>query len=143
MPSLRKRQTWALVGAFAALLVAAACTNPPAPTPASGPPRGVPPAPPETGSAAPSEPPRIWVSGTVTDVTDARIDVREVSGQDVTMQRLAAGTTSFYRVSNGVWAKLAPAAQVPAGQTACTEALLAGTNLLALRVFLGTGCGPA
>jgi hypothetical protein len=143
MPSLRKRQTWPVAGAIAAALVAAAGTNPPPAAPATGPPRGVPAAPPETGSAAPSEPARVWISGTLTDVTDARIDVREPSGQDVTMQRLAAGTTSFYRVSNGGWAKLAPQAQVSAGQTACTEALLAGTNLLALRVFLGTGCGPA
>ena len=139
MPSLRKRQTWAVAGVIAAIVMAGACTNPPA---RQGPPR-IPPAPPETGSAAPSEPPSVWIAGILTDVTDAGIDVREPSGQDVTMQRLAAGTTSFYRVSNGAWAKLAPAAQVSAGQTACIEALLAGTNLLALRVFLGVGCGPA
>jgi hypothetical protein len=128
---------------LAAALLAAACTNPQPPARTAAPPPGVPPAPPETGSAAPGEPPRVWISGTLTDVTDARIDVREASGQDVTMQRLAAGTTSFFRVSNGAWEKLAPAAQVSAGQAACTEALLAGRNLLALRVFLGTGCGPA
>ena len=122
-----------------AIALAGACAKA---APSPGRPR-IPPAPPETGSAAPSEPPRVWISGTVTDVTGARIDVREASGQDVTMQRLAAGTTSFYRVSDGAWAKLAPEAQVAAGQSACTEALLAGTNLLALRVFLGTGCGPA
>jgi hypothetical protein len=139
MPSLRKRQTWAVAGAIAAIALAGACTNPPS---GEGPPR-IPPPPPETESAAPSEPPSVWIAGTLTDVTDARIDVREPSGQDVTMQRLAAGTTTFYRVSNGVWAKLAPEAQVSAGQNACTEALLAGTNLLALRVFLGTECGPA
>jgi len=121
MPSLRKRQTWALAGAVAAIARTGASTNP---TPTEG-------------------PPRVWISGTLADVRDARIDVREASGQDVTIQRLAAGTTSFYRVSDGAWAKLAPEAQVSTGQTACTEALLAGTNLLALRVFLGTGCGPA
>jgi hypothetical protein len=139
MPSLRKRQTWAVAGAVAAIALAGACTKP---APAEGPPR-IPPAPPETGPAAPSEPPRVWISGTLTDVTGARIDVREASGQEVAMQRLAAGTTSFFRVSDGAWAKLAPEAQVSAGQTACTEALLAGTSLLALRVFLGTECGPA
>jgi hypothetical protein len=126
------------VAVIAAIALTGACTNP---APTQGPPR-VPPAPQETGSA-PSEPPHVWVAGTLTDVTDARIDVRETSGQDVSMQRLAAGTTSFYRVSNGAWAKLAPAAQVSAGQPACTEALLAGTNLVALRIFLGTECGPA
>jgi hypothetical protein len=142
MPWLRERQTRAVAAAIGAALLAAACTNPP--PPAASPPRGVPPAPPqETTSVAPGEPARVWIAGTLTDVTDARIDVREASGQDVTLQRLAAGTTSFYRISNGAWAKLAPQAQVSAGQTACTEALLAGRNLLALRVFLGTGCGPS
>jgi hypothetical protein len=141
MPSLRGRQTRAVAGAIAVVLLAAACTKN---TPAAAPSRGVPPAPPEaTTSIAPGEPARIWIAGTLTDVTAARIDVREASGQDVTMQRLAAGTTSFYRISNGAWARLAPQAQVSAGQAACAEALLAGTNLLALRVFLGTGCGPA
>jgi len=139
MPALRKRQTRAVVAAIAAIVLAGACTNPP---PAQGPPR-VPPAPAETASAAPNEPPRVWIAGTLTDVTDSRIGVREPSGQDVSLQRLAAGTTSFYRVSDGAWARLAPEAQVSAGQTACAEALLSGTNLLALRVFLGTACGPA
>jgi hypothetical protein len=142
MPSLRERQTWAVAGAIAAALLAVACTNPP--PPAAAPSTGEPPVPPaHATSVAPGEPPRVWIAGTLTDVTDSRIDVREPSGQDVTLQRLAAGTTSFYRISNGAWAKLAPQAQVPAGETACTEALLAGTNLLALRVFLGAGCGPA
>jgi len=141
MPSLRERQTRAVAGAIASVLLVAACTNPP--PPATGPPAGIPPAPQDTKSVAPGEPPRVWIAGTLTDVTDARIDVREPSGQDVTLQRLAAGTTSFFRISNGAWARLAPQAQVPAGQTACAEALLAGTNLLALRVFLGTECGPA
>jgi hypothetical protein len=141
MPALPKRQTSAVWAALAVILVAAACTKP---APAATAPRGVPPAPPvATQSVAPGEPPRIWIAGTLTDVTDSRIDLREASGQDVSMQRLAAGTTAFYRISDGAWAKLSPEAQVRAGQAACTEALLDGTNLLALRVFLGTECGPA
>jgi hypothetical protein len=140
MPALRKRQTWAVSAAFAVILMAAGCT---APAPATTP-RGVPAAPPvAVQSVAPGEPPRIWIAGTLTDVTDSRIDLREASGQDVSLQRLAAGTTAFYRISDGAWAKLAPEAPVRSGQAACTEALLDGTNLLALRVFLGTECGPA
>jgi hypothetical protein len=143
MPSLRKRQTWA-AGAALAVILLAACTGPAAPAPAATTPRGVPPAPPEhTGPVAPGEPPSVWVAGTLTDVTDSRIDLREASGQKVSLQRLAAGTTAFYRVSRGTWEKLAPEAPVAAGQAACAQALLDGTNLIALRVFLGSGCGPA
>jgi hypothetical protein len=140
MPALRKRQTWAVLGAVA-LLSAAACTRS---VPVERPSQRVPPVPARTGgSVAPGEPPHIWVAGTLTDVTDSHIDVREGSGQTVEMQRLAAGTTSFYRIDGGHWARLSPQAQVAAGQAACTEALLDGTNVLALRVFLGAGCGPA
>jgi hypothetical protein len=139
MPTLRRSQTIA-VGAALAVVLAVACTSPPAGAPSG---RSVPPAPPETGSIAPGEPPRIWLAGTLTDVTDARVDLREESGQAVSLQRLAAGTTAFYRVSGGAWQKLAPDAPIAAGQAACAEALMDATNLLALRVFLGTGCGPS
>jgi hypothetical protein len=138
---LRKRQTWAVWAALAATALAAACTHP---VPVEPPSPGVPPAPAQgIGSVAPGEPPRVWIAGTLTDVTDSRIQVREASGQDLSLQRLAAGTTAFYRIAGDGWAKLAPEAQVAAGQAACTEALLDGKNPLALRVFLGTECGPA
>ena len=140
MPTLRKRQTSAAWAALAAVALSAACTHP---VPVERP-RGVPPVSAQAGeSVAPGEPPRVWIAGTLTDVTDSRIDVREASGQHVSLQRLAAGTTAFYRIAGGSWSKLAPEAQVAAGQAACTEALLDGENLLALRVFLGTECGPA
>jgi hypothetical protein len=140
MPTIRRRQTIGLGTAALAVALAVACTSPPA----GGPPgRSVPPAPPEKGSVAPGEPPRIWVAGTLTDVTDGRVDLREESGQAVSLQRLAAGTTAFYRVSDGAWEKLAADAPIAAGQAACAEALMDASNLLALRVFLGTGCGPA
>jgi hypothetical protein len=140
MPTIRRRQTIAVGAATLAVVLGVACTNS-APGVPSG--RAVPPAPPESGSVAPGEPPRIWVAGTLTDVTDAHIDLREESGQTVSLQRLAAGTTAFYRVSGGTWRKLAPGAPIAAGQAACAEALMDATNLLAIRVFLGTGCGPA
>jgi len=140
MPTLRRRQTIAVGAATLAVVLAVACTSPPADAPSG---RSVPPAPPESGSVAPGEPPRIWVAGTLTDVTDARVELREESGQAVSLQRLAAGTTAFYRVSGGAWEKLAPDAPIAAGQAACAEALMDASNLLALRVFLGTGCGPS
>jgi hypothetical protein len=141
MPTLRQRQTLAVWIALAAVALCVACAGP---APVVKAPTGIPPAPVQgIGSVAPGEPPRVWIAGTLTDVTDSRIQVREASGQDLSLQRLAAGTTAFYRIAGDGWAKLAPQAQVAAGQAACTEALLDGRNLLALRVFLGTECGPA
>ena len=137
---IRRRQTIAVGAATLAVVLVVACTNPPTGGPSG---RSVPPAPLEKGSVAPGEPPRIWVAGTLTDVTDTRVDLREESGQAVSLQRLAAGMTAFYRVSGGTWRKLAPEAPIAAGQAACAEALMDATTLLAIRVFLGTGCGPA
>jgi hypothetical protein len=46
-------------------------------------------------------------------------------------------------VSGSEWQRLAAEAQVPAGGAACVETLFDRDTLLALRVFLGAGCGPA
>jgi hypothetical protein len=89
-----------------------------------------------------SEPPVIWLGGILRDVTVDHLLLQEDSGSVATLQRLAEGATGFYRVAGSSWAKLAPSAQIPAGQRACIETLMDGTNLLAIRVFLGAGCGP-
>jgi hypothetical protein len=79
----------------------------------------------------------------VDDVSADTITIRETTGPTVTLTRLAEGATSFFRASGGAWHRLAAQAQVPAGGPACVETLMDGQNLLALRVFLGAGCGPA
>ena len=71
------------------------------------------------------------------------VEVREPSGRSVAMQRLAQGATAFFQISGSAWAQLATAAPVPTGQPACVETLMDGSNLLALRVFLGADCGPS
>jgi len=88
------------------------------------------------------EPPVIWLGGTLLDVAADHLDLQEDSGSVATVQRLAEGATGFFRVSGTAWVKLAPSAQIPAGQRACIETLMDGTDLLAIRVFLGAGCGP-
>lgn len=105
---------------------------------------GAPPAPPTSlVSPRPGQPPTVWIAGTLSAVGPQRIEVREGSGPTVTVQRLAEGATGFFEVRGGAWALLPRAAAVPPGGAACVEALMAGPALLALRVFLGAGCGPS
>jgi hypothetical protein len=85
----------------------------------------------------------IWLGGTLADVTDTQLVLRQPAGSVVTLRRLAGEATSFFRLSGSEWQRLAPEAQVPAGRAACVETLLDRQTLLALRVFLGAGCGPA
>lgn len=99
--------------------------------------------PPENASPVPGQPPVVWIAGTLIDVSSQRIEVMERSGTSVGLQRLAEDATTFYRVSGGAWRRLAAEAQIAAGQQACTETIMDGSNLLAIRVFLGAGCGPA
>jgi hypothetical protein len=77
------------------------------------------------------------------EVTADHVVVREDPGGSVALQRLAAGATQFFAVADGRWRQL-PRSDVPAtARKACVEAVPAGSNLLALRVFLGSTCGPA
>jgi len=124
---------------MSATLLLAACRTA-APASAS---RVPPPPPTPRQSLGASEPPVIWLGGTLDDVTSERVVMLEDSGSKVSLNRLAGAATSFYRVSGGAWTLLATQAPVAGGQRACIEALLDGTVLFALRVFLGAGCGPA
>lgn len=97
------------------------------------------------GDPAPGSPPLVWLGGTLDRIDAEGMAVREGQGPSVDLERAAAGGTRFYRLDGGRWAVLSEdeADGVETGQEACVEALLDGRNLLALRVFLGTGCGPA
>jgi hypothetical protein len=90
----------------------------------------------------PNQPPVIWVGGELTDVGEDHLEILEASGSVVRIRRLGSGATSFFEIVEGRWARL-PASALPAsGEEACVETLLDGTNMLALRVFIGARCGP-
>lgn len=93
----------------------------------------------------PGDPPVVWLDGTLAEVTDSQLSVQEGRGPSISVERFAAGATRFLRLDEDRWLELteAEAAAVQAGQQACVEALLDGRTFLALRVFLGAGCGPA
>ena len=114
-------------------------------TPSSPQPRsGLPPVPSlPRESAGPGEPQLVWIGGTLSRVDAAHIVVTEAAGPVVTLTRLAQGATAFFRASGGAWRRLTDQAPVEAGQLACVQTLMDGSNLLAIRVFLGADCGPA
>jgi hypothetical protein len=94
----------------------------------------------------PGGPPVVWVAGTLEELADSLLTIREGEGATIQLQRLAPGASRFLRVRNGRWQELSQeeTGQIQAGERACAEALLDGTTFVALRVFLGaSGCGPA
>jgi hypothetical protein len=125
------------VGAAAAVAVDRLILDP-SPDPADGPVV-------TRSEAAPGSPPLVWLDGTLEQIETRSLAVRE--GQDgpvVELDRAAAGATRFFRLDGEEWSSV-PEEGIGAeatGQRACVEALLDERTLLALRVFLGAGCGP-
>jgi hypothetical protein len=125
------------VGAAAAVAVDRLILDP-SPDPADGPVV-------TRSEAAPGSPPLVWLDGTLEQIEARSLAVRE--GQDgpvVELDRAAAGATRFFRLDGEEWSSV-PEEGIGAeatGQRACVEALLDERTLLALRVFLGAGCGP-
>ena len=130
-----------VAGALVAAVMVAGCTRtrvvqrrvgrlPPLPTTSAQP-------------ASPGEPPIIWVGGTLAEANADRLLVRDSLGSPIDLLRLAAGATVFFRVAGSVWQGLPERDTIPTGGPACVETLMDGTNLVALRVFLGATCGPA
>jgi hypothetical protein len=108
----------------------------------AGPTARVPPPPPTPSqNLGPSEPPVVWIGGTIQKVTPVALVVRGAAGSTVAVRRLR-GATSFFRVSGGEWVRLATGAGPRVGQEACVETLLDQPTMVALRVFLGAACGP-
>ncbi len=105
---------------------------------------GAPPAPADT-RPEPGDPPLVWVGGVIEDLDGSQISVREGAAEPLTLERLAAGATRFFRADGDAWREL-PSAEVSAlraGDEACVETLVDGRTLLALNVYLGAPCGPA
>jgi hypothetical protein len=110
--------------------------------------------PPPTGGIAtirgnvpnsPSDPPVVWLEGTVEDLDPSSLTLREGQGPRIRIRRFEEGATDFLRVEEGAWRELADQEVeiLGVGGQACVEALLDGRTLFALRVFLGARCGPA
>ncbi|MGH2677823.1 MAG: hypothetical protein ACRDHB_05635, partial [Actinomycetota bacterium] len=86
-------------------------------------------APPVTGSEpAPGSPPLVWLEGTMEEVSEGSLSVREGQGELVELERAAAGATRVFRLDDERWAELPDqeAAEVEGGPRVCVEALLDG-----------------
>jgi hypothetical protein len=128
--------------ALAVIVLGSSCRSSAPPAPKG--PSPLPPVPSlPSQSLGPSQPPLIWVGGTLTSVTSNRLEITEPFGSVVRLARLGDGTTVFFEVQAGAWRRLAATTPIETGAEVCAQTLLDGTNLLALRVFLGAGCGPA
>jgi len=125
-----------VVVAFVVVAFAVACNIAPSGSQVPPPPRT-----PER-SLGPDTPPVVWLGGTIRAVEPARIRLREDDGSEASLQRLAGSATAFFRVAAGAWQRVDPSTGPGAEGPACVEALMDGTNLVAIRVFLGAGCGP-
>ena len=127
--------------ALAVAILASACRTsaPPSPTgrPAFPPVPALP-----AQSLGPSQPPLIWVGGILTKVAADHLEITEPFGSVVRLARLGNGATAFFDIQSGSWHRLPDSTPIGAGVSVCAETLMDGTNLLALRVFLGAGCGP-
>lgn len=102
--------------------------------------------PPVTGNEpGPGDPPVVWLDGSLEEVSESKLVLREGQGPRLEVERFAAGATSFLRQDSGRWVVLGDEEirAIPTGQPACLETLLDGRTFLALRVFLGVDCGPA
>ncbi len=93
----------------------------------------------------PGDPPVVWIDGTLEEVSDSQIAMRDGAGPRVEVERLGQGATSFLALAGSEWTELTEdqVADLDTGGAACVEALLDGQTFLAIRVFLGVGCGPA
>src|ERR687891_2597008 len=102
--------------------------------------------PPVTGNEpGPGDPPVVWLDGSLEEVSESQLVIREGQGPRIQVERLAAGATSFLRQEGGEWLALEDLEieAIRTGQPACLETLLDGRTFLALRVFVGVHCGPA
>ncbi len=86
----------------------------------------------------------VWVAGELQKVLPQTVVLQGDGGQAVHLQRLSEGATRFYSLDGTRWRRLLPGevAGIEAGAKACAQALLDGRALVALRVYVGSGCGP-
>jgi hypothetical protein len=92
----------------------------------------------------PGQPPVVWLSARLSSVSAARVAVVEPEGARVVLRRLGPEATRFYLRDGRRWVEASPddAEAARAGTPVCAEALLDGGHYVALRLFLGSACGP-
>lgn len=91
----------------------------------------------------PGDPPVVWLSGRIREVTEERIVLQQGRGPTIELRRFAAGATRAHRLQGDAWLEVrARDLDRATGTAACVEALLDEGDFLAVRVFLGATCAP-
>ncbi len=111
-------------------------------TPAASSSGGTPPI--ERTEPGPDDPPLVWISGSLEEVTETQLVLREGDGPAVSVERFAGEATRFFRPEASGWRQLAADEldAVEPGEDACVEALADGEAFLAIRVFVERLCAP-
>ena len=99
----------------------------------------------ERTERGPTDPPLVWIGGTLEEVGETKLTLRDGEGPPIIVERFSGGATSFYALDDAEWRELEveEADDVAPGEDACIEALADGEAFLALRVFLDRICAPA
>jgi hypothetical protein len=99
----------------------------------------------ERTERGPTDPPLVWIGGSLEEIGETQLLLRDGEGPPVTVERFSGGATRFYEVDGGEWRQLEEdeVDGVPSGREACIEALADGETFLAIRVFLDRICAPA
>jgi hypothetical protein len=91
------------------------------------------------------DPPLVWIDGSLENVGQDQLLLREGEGPTITVQRFSGQATRFFRPDGGQWREISTSDidSVADGEEACVEALVDGEAFLAIRVFLERTCAPA
>ena len=90
----------------------------------------------------PGDPPLVWLEGELQALRDTELVLQDGEAEPIEVQRFAGTATRFCAIARGTWQELTATTGVEPGDDVCVEALLDGEAFLAVRVFLGRGCGP-
>lgn len=99
----------------------------------------------ERTERGPTDPPLVWIGGTLEQIVETQLVLRDGEGPPITVERFAGGATRFFVPDDGRWRELRSdeIEATATGEEACVEALADGEAFLAIRVFLERTCAPA
>jgi len=98
----------------------------------------------ERTERGPTDPPLVWIAGSLDEIGETQLILRDGEGPPIAVERFSGGATRFFEEEGGDWRQLEEEEVdgVTTGQEACIEALADGEAFLAIRVFLDRTCAP-
>jgi hypothetical protein len=98
----------------------------------------------ERTQPGPGDPPIVWIGGSLEEVGEDRLLLRESEDLTVDVERFAGNATRFFRPGGSGWQELPTedVGSISVGEDACIEAIVDGETFLAIRVYLERTCAP-